>query len=82
MSRRKDVDWNIGDTTSLNWDQVKVSLLMDLRDELKKLNALLHCSNFTALPGQIYQIRREVAGLRRDLKAERRNKESKKTGSS
>lgn len=58
--RNKDRDWNLCMDT-LEWSQVPTLVLMDIRDELKRLNSLLHCHNFTSLPS-------EIRGLRRDIK--------------
>lgn len=57
--RFKDQNWTIpqSDSGTVSWDGVTVAILMDIRDELKKLNALLHCSNFVTIP----TIMREVA---------------------
>jgi hypothetical protein len=67
MPRYKNLDWNVG---NLDWnvgerdaqsrptyDQIKVSLLLDIRDELQKLNALLHCTNFQRIPTKLDSIR-------------------------
>ena len=35
---------------------VFVALLMDIRDELQRLNALLHCENFTQIPKTLNRI--------------------------
>lgn len=59
MARRKDVDWNLGEGTA-TWDQVKVAVMMDIRDELKRLNTLLHCSNFQQIPRVLRSIRRNT----------------------
>lgn len=37
--------------------QVLHALLMDIRDELERLNALLHCGNFTSIPATLREIR-------------------------
>jgi hypothetical protein len=44
MARNKDVEWTLPDKLD-NWTQVNTAVLMDIRDELKKLNSLMHCSN-------------------------------------
>ena len=63
MARHADFKWNLPDGNPTHqWASIHTALLMDLRDELQKLNTLLHCDNFTRLP-------RELRGLRRDLKA-------------
>jgi len=53
MARFKNADWNLTKTPSGNissWEEVNAALLMDLRDELQKLNNLFHCINFTSIP--------------------------------
>lgn len=61
MSRKfQNVDWTVDTAKNgviADWEMVRVSVLMDIRDELQKLNALLHCSNFVAIP----QILRRVS---------------------
>ena len=56
--RKKNIQWtlptNSDGTTS--WDGVKVAVLMDIRDELQHLNALLGCKNFTRIPLALAQI--------------------------
>lgn len=74
--RYKDQQWMISPGTSgtVSWEAVHAAILMDLRDELKKLNALLHCYNFTAIPG----ILRDVA--RNTTPKKRRRKKARKIG--
>lgn len=49
MARHKDINWSVPEPYVENgrrvtgWDTIKVSLLMDIRDELKALNAKLAC---------------------------------------
>lgn len=65
VARYKDVDWNLPDLES--WDRTHAALLMDLRDELKKLNALLHCSHFVDIPHKLDRIERNTAKRRRKV---------------
>jgi hypothetical protein len=44
MARKKDVEWTLPEKLE-DWTQVNAAILMDIRDELKKLNELMHCSN-------------------------------------
>lgn len=37
-------------------DYARLAVLMDIRDELKQLNRLLHCGNFVGMPGVLRQI--------------------------
>ena len=39
------------------WERVNTAVLLDIRDELQKLNALLHCGNFIQMPSVQRQIR-------------------------
>ena len=64
MARHKDANWILDNPPSNN-HQVLQALLMDLRDELKKLNALLHCSNFVSIPQKLDAIRRNTTKKRR-----------------
>ena len=67
--RHKDQTWNIGEIVNgASWNQVHAALAMDIRDELKQLNHLLACPNFTAIPHHLSRSAREISGLRRDLK--------------
>lgn len=56
MARHKDIDWNLPQKLE-TWDQLHAALLMDIRDELKELNALLHCPHFTRIPQELRAIR-------------------------
>lgn len=56
MARFKDQDWKLpvnerGNLSS--WDLVPIAVLMDIRDELKKLNRVFECPNFIALPRKL-----------------------------
>lgn len=49
--RKKDVQWTVADDQgSITWERVNIAVLMDIRDELKRLNGLLYCENFQAIP--------------------------------
>lgn len=50
--------WNVrvNDGDSVPYDDIKVVLLTDIREELKKLNRLLSCSNFTGIPQTLRRI--------------------------
>lgn len=66
----RNADWLIGTPNgeARNNDDVKFALLMDIRQELRdlnhginKLNNLLSCPNFTAIPATLRSIRRNTA---------------------
>lgn len=64
MARFKNRDWNVGDADRdgrFTYDQIQTSLLMDIRDELQRLNNLLHCGNFTGMPHTLKRIDRRLA---------------------
>jgi len=67
MARHKDQNWSLpeGEPSprgrAHQWDSIKVALLMDIRDELKSMNAILHCSNFLRIPRKLDEIRRNTA---------------------
>ncbi len=48
-----DVNWEFDFeplTGSDRWHGAQLAVLMDIRRETKKLNTLLHCQNFIAIP--------------------------------
>ena len=68
MPRFKDGDWNLPKSDKGNpetWDAVKIAVLMDIRDELKRLNSLLHCSNFMAIPWKLDRIAKNTTKPRK-----------------
>lgn len=59
--RRANEHWNPArDDGTITWERVDTALLMDLRDELQKLNALLHCQNFQQIPATLKAIHRKM----------------------
>ncbi len=66
-TRRKDQDWNTG-TTGVTWDGAQLAVLMDIRDELKRLNAVVHCPNTIEIPNILRAIRRNTTKKRRARK--------------
>lgn len=65
--REKDTDWEIHkqENGKYSFEVAQLAVLMDLRDELKRLNALLHCSNFTDIPRVLRGIRQKLPTLKR-----------------
>ena len=49
MARHANLNWTLPDKLQ-EWGQVNAALLMDIRDELRKLNAVLACQNFQDIP--------------------------------
>jgi hypothetical protein len=68
-TRRKDYDWNTGHPGRvITWEGAQLAVLMDIRDELKRLNELLHCYNFTSIPATLRGIRTRLPARRRKTK--------------
>jgi hypothetical protein len=68
MARFKDLEWSLpGDDStagvSVPSDVVHSALLMDIRDELRRLNRLLGCTNFLDVPRTLRDIRTAVRRL-------------------
>lgn len=66
MPRLKDIVWETPyiSTGRVSGSDAALSVLMDLRDELKRLNSLLHCSNFVDIPRILRTIRRNTTRRR------------------
>ena len=65
--RRKNADWIPAeeDGSIPTWERVNVAVLMDIRDELQRLNTLLRCPNFIAIPRKLEAIRRNTMKKKR-----------------
>ena len=61
--RRKNLQWYVADESGVTdtWEQVHAAILMDIRDELQKLNRLLGCENFLDIPSLLRMIRANTA---------------------
>lgn len=62
-TRHKDSVWDISNDRgqAASWATVQVAVLMDIRDELKRLNNLLHCDNFQRIPRKLDRISHNTA---------------------
>ena len=74
MPRFKDATINLPEKSGnvRTWDSINTGLLMDLRDELKQLNAVFDCTNFQSIPRELRAIKRELATYRKEREATRR----------
>lgn len=80
MSRKeKDWDWTIKakDSTSYGYDGAILSVLMDIRDEMKRLNSVLQCPNFVAVPSKLDAIKGELRQVRLNTRKKKRRPVSK-----
>lgn len=72
MARNKDFDWNINDGTvapgggrTYTLETIQTYLLMDIRDELQALNAVLRCQEFQRIPRYLRRIAANTAKPKR-----------------
>ena len=64
--RHKDARWTIRDSgNGVSFDGAQLAVLMDIRDELKLLNQLLHCQNFLEMPHLLRCIERNTKKRKR-----------------
>lgn len=73
--RRKDVPWKIysdqrwkGAWPDSYYYAMQLAVLMDIRDELKRLNSIICCPNFIGIPSTLNSIRTNTAKPRRKAK--------------
>jgi len=61
-NRRKDANWILRENRdgTVVSDDARLAVLMDIRDELKTLNALLSCTNFVGIPTTLRTIARNT----------------------
>jgi hypothetical protein len=62
-SRVANKDWSIlvSPVGGTEYDGAQLAVLMDIRAELRKLNYLLHCENFTGIPRVLAGIKSNTA---------------------
>lgn len=67
--RWKDYQWDIATTDGRRYESTNqaqhLAVLMDIRDELKALNLLLHCQNFQNIPFKLDAIARNTKKKRK-----------------
>ncbi len=64
MARHKNIAWGLNEADKNNavtYDTIKIAVMMDIRDELQKLNRLLECSNVSSMPRTLKRIDRRLA---------------------
>ena len=62
-----DRDWELAGANGKieTWEMVSIAVLMDIRRELRTLNRLLACPNFTGMPATLTAIQRNTARRRK-----------------
>jgi hypothetical protein len=70
-TRLKNIGWNPGNDAGNadSWERVQIAILLDLRDELQKLNTLLHCHNAVDIPNILRRIDTNTHKVKRSKKA-------------
>lgn len=66
-TRKKDHNWTVIDGTGsiVSVHHANLAVLMDIRDQLKILNSVLHCQNFLAITRKLDRISRNTAKPRK-----------------
>ena len=72
--RKRNTTWklNVNDDGSVPQMDAQLSVLMDIRDEMLRLNRLLHCSNFVGIP-------RELANITKNTRKPRKVRRTRRT---
>lgn len=67
MRKTKDWDWGLSPDVNGKYDfpAAQLAVLMDIRDELKSLNVVLHCHNFLDIPHKLERIKRNTTRKRK-----------------
>lgn len=62
MNYTRNFDWHLHTSASgrYEWDHIHASLLMDIRAELQKLNAVFACQNFLDVPNLLRAINKNT----------------------
>lgn len=65
--RKKNINWYVADEDGVtrSTEAAHLAVLMDVRDELKRLNALLHCHNAVEVPNILRTIAANTKPKRR-----------------
>lgn len=65
--RFKDISWNLANSDGkiASWEMVVIAVMMDVRDELKRLNSLLYCHNFTGIPQTLRKVEKNTRKKKR-----------------
>jgi len=77
--RKKNADWLVYDKNGNCWQtaqygSIQVALLMDIRDELQKLNRVFECRNFLSIPDTLMSIRANAIVIAKNTKKAKRKR--------
>jgi hypothetical protein len=61
-TRLANLNWVPGDEAGQapTWERVNTAILLDIRDELRKMNQTLRCPDFQSIPRVLKEIRRNT----------------------
>ena len=62
---RKGVHWETPLDPNFRWEHVAIEVMMDIREELQQLNALLRCPHFLDIPHKLERIKRNTTRKRK-----------------
>jgi hypothetical protein len=78
---RKQKDWNWSTDPDAfgkySYEAAQLQVLMDVRDELKRLNNVLQCPNFIAVPSILRRVQEEVRQVKLNTRKKKRPKFAK-----
>ena len=80
MARHAGLQWNLPDgkpssdgrSNVHSWDSIHAALLMDVRDELQRLNEIFRCANFLEIPRTLREIKRNTTRKKKTTAARRK----------
>jgi hypothetical protein len=66
-TRHKDAEWTVEVNSDgrTSWEAAQLAVLMDIRDELKRVNFTLRCQETQRIPQTLKDIRRLLAKRRK-----------------
>lgn len=76
-TRHKNTNWELPTSETgriKDWAYVNIAVLMDIRDELQKLNRVFECQNFIRIPQKLDTIARSAETLVAALPASKAKK--------
>lgn len=57
---RANCEWETPSGNSFQWEHVQVEVLMDIRNELRRMNNILQCPNFVEIPSILRRVERNT----------------------
>jgi hypothetical protein len=67
VSRTRYIEWSVfpNSDNKVTQEEARLCVLMDIREELQKLNRLLNCGNFLGIPYSLNKIAKNTTRKRR-----------------